>query len=161
VGYNIPNLLRRLFGEGALSTAFVPIYNDIKVKQNEEEQIKFALNLLSVLTLILCLLTILGIALAPLIVKCLYPGLAMQTKILAIKLTRIIFPYLFFIGLSSTFIAILNSHNYFFMTGLSSALLNIGMMATVLIPYFVLKVTGEELIIWAGWVVIIAVFFKP
>jgi len=111
VGYNIPNLLRRLFGEGALSTAFVPIYNDIKVKQNEEEQIKFALNLLSVLTLILCLLTILGIALAPLIVKCLYPGLAMQTKILAIKLTRIIFPYLFFIGLSSTFIAILNSHN--------------------------------------------------
>ncbi len=161
MGYNIPNLLRRLFGEGALSTAFVPIYNDIKVKQNEEEQIKFALNLLSVLTLILCLLTILGIALAPLIVKCLYPGLAMQTKILAIKLTRIIFPYLFFIGLSSTFIAILNSHNYFFMTGLSSALLNIGMMATVLIPYFVLKVTGEELIIWAGWVVIIAVFFKP
>ena len=160
VGYNIPNLLRRLFGEGALSTAFVPIYNDIKVKQNEEEQIKFALNLLSVLTLILCLLTILGIALAPLIVKCLYPGLAMQTKILAIKLTRIIFPYLFFIGLSSTFIAILNSHNYFFMTGLSSALLNIGMMATVLIPYFVLKVTGEELIIWAGWGVIIGGFLQ-
>ncbi|MDD5408350.1 MAG: lipid II flippase MurJ, partial [Candidatus Cloacimonas acidaminovorans] len=60
VGYNIPNLLRRLFGEGALSTAFVPLYNDIKIKQGKEKQIEFALNLLSVLTFILCILTILG-----------------------------------------------------------------------------------------------------
>ena len=160
VGYNIPNLLRRLFGEGALSTAFVPLYNDIKIKQGKEKQIDFALNLLSVLTLILCLLTILGMALAPLIVKCLYPGLAPHTAILAIKLTRIIFPYLFFIGLSSTFIAILNSHNYFFITGFSSALLNVGMIATVVIPYFVLKVSGEELIIWAGWGVIVGGFLQ-
>ncbi len=160
VGYNIPNLLRRLFGEGALSTAFVPLYNDIKIKQGKEKQIDFALNLLSVLTLILCLLTILGIALAPLIVKCLYPGLAPHTAILAIKLTRIIFPYLFFIGLSSTFIAILNSHNYFFITGFSSALLNVGMIATVVIPYYVLKVSGEELIIWAGWGVIVGGFLQ-
>jgi len=160
VGYNIPNLLRRLFGEGALSTAFVPLYNDIKIKQGKEKQIEFALNLLSVLTFILCILTILGIALAPLIVKCLYPGLASETKVLAIKLTRIIFPYLFFIGLSSTFIAILNSHNYFFMTGLSSALLNIGMISTVLIPYFVLKVSGEDLIVWAGGGVLVGGFLQ-
>lgn len=160
VGYNIPNLLRRLFGEGALSTAFVPIYNEISIKGDKDEQIEFALNLLSVLTLILCVLTLLGIILAPLIVKCLYPGLAAKTSILAIKLTRIMFPYLFFIGLSSTFIAILNSHNYFFMTGLSSALLNIGMIATVVIPYFILKVTGEELIIWSAWGVIIGGFLQ-
>ena len=160
VGYNIPNFLRRLFGEGALSTAFVPIYNEILIEDGKDKQIDFALNLLSILTLILVILTILGIAFASLIVKCLYPGLAPETTVLAIKLTRIIFPYLFFIGLSSTFIAILNSHNYFFMTGLSSALLNVGMISTIIIPYYVLKVSGEELIIWAGWGVIVGGFLQ-
>jgi putative peptidoglycan lipid II flippase len=56
----------------------------------------------------------------------LYPGLAPETAKWAITLTRIIFPYLFFIGLSSTMIAVLNSHDYIFMTGLSSALLILG-----------------------------------
>ncbi|MDX9828578.1 MAG: lipid II flippase MurJ, partial [Spirochaetia bacterium] len=109
IAYNIPNLLRRLFGEGALSTAFVPIYNDIGYKKDRQHQIDFALNMLSVLTLFLLILTVIGIAFAPLIVKLLYPGLNPASTVVAIKLTRIIFPYLFFIGLSSTFIAILNS----------------------------------------------------
>ncbi|MCK9583942.1 MAG: murein biosynthesis integral membrane protein MurJ, partial [Candidatus Cloacimonetes bacterium] len=118
VAYNIPNLLRRLFGEGALSTAFVPIYNEIGIKKDKAAQIDFALNVLSILTLFLLVLTAIGIAFAPWIVRALYPGLAENTTLVAIKLTRIIFPYLFFIGLSSSFIAILNSHEYFFMTGL-------------------------------------------
>ncbi len=151
VAYNIPNLLRRLFGEGALSTAFVPLYNEIGIKSGREKQIDFALNVLTVLTVFLLLLTILGIAFAPWIVKLLYPGLAPETSAVAIKLTRIIFPYLFFIGLSSTFIAILNSHDYFFMTGLSSALLNLGMIACVVIPYWIWGFSAEELIYPAGW----------
>jgi len=155
VAYNIPNLLRRLFGEGALSTAFVPIYNDIGIKKGKPAQIDFALNVLSILTVLLVLLTLLGIAFAPLIVRLLYPGLAPHTGIVAIKLTRIIFPYLFFIGLSSTFIAILNSHDYFFMTGLSSALLNIGMILSLLIPYWFWKLPAEQLIYPAGWGVVI------
>ncbi len=155
VGYNIPNLLRRLFGEGALSTAFVPIYNEIGISEGKDIQVQFAMNMLSILTLILSLITLIGMLISPLIVKALYPGLAPHTSLLAIKLTRIIFPYLFFIGLSSTFIAILNSHDYFFMTGLSSALLNIGMILTIIIPYYWLKVTGEQLIIWAGWGVLL------
>lgn len=155
VAYNIPNLLRRLFGEGALSTAFVPLYNDIGIKKDRDAQIEYALNVISILTLFLLILTVMGIALAPLIVRLLYPGLNPATTVVAIKLTRIIFPYLFFIGLSSTFIAILNSHDYFFMTGLSSALLNIGMIACVLVPYKVWGLTAEELIYPAGWGVIL------
>jgi len=160
VGYNIPNLLRRLFGEGALSTAFVPIYNEIGITDGKSKQVEFALNLLSIITLVLSVLTALGMLFAPLIVRGLYPGLATHTTILAIKLTRLIFPYLFFIGLSSTFIAILNSHDYFFMTGLSSALLNIGMILTIIIPYYWLGVTGEELVIWAGWGVLLGGFLQ-
>jgi len=155
VAYNLPNLLRRLFGEGALSAAFVPIYNEMGIKKGKAEQLKFAINVLSIITLFLTALTLLGIVLAPLIIKVLYPGLPPQTVVIAVKLSRIIFPYLFFIGLSSTFIAILNSHDFFFMTGLSSALLNIGMVSTILIPSMFYSYDGTDLIVWAGWGVFI------
>jgi putative peptidoglycan lipid II flippase len=160
VAYNLPNLIRRLFGEGALSSAFVPIYNEIGINKDKTTQLNFALNVLSILTLFLAALTFLGIVLAPILVRILYPGLPEQTALIAIKLSRIIFPYLFFIGLSSTFIAILNSHDYFFMTGLSSALLNLGMIASVLIPGAVYSSSGEGLIVWAGWGVIIGGFLQ-
>ena len=151
VAYNIPNLIRRLFGEGALSAAFVPIYNEIGVNKGKKEQFTFAINILSILTLFLTVLTIIGIAAAPLIVKLLYPGLPSNTLILAVKLCRIMFPYLFFIGISSTFIAILNSHDFFFMTGLSSAMLNLGMLATIITPSLLYNYSNEALIEWAGW----------
>lgn len=160
IAYNIPNLLRRLFGEGALSAAFVPIYNDIGIKEGRGKQVSFALNVLSLLTLFLAALTFLGIVFAPLIVKALYPGLPDNTTFFAIRLSRIIFPYLFFIGLSSTMIAILNSHDVFFLTGLSSALLNLGMMAGVLIPFWIWDLRGEQLIYWAGWGVFVGGFLQ-
>ena len=59
------------------------------------------------------------------------PGFSSEASILAIKLTRLLFPYLFFIGISSTLIAILNTHGYYFIPGLSSAFLNIGIIGTV------------------------------
>jgi putative peptidoglycan lipid II flippase len=130
---NIPNLLRRLFGEGALSAAFVPIYNEYGIKRGKRYQYLFALNVLTILTSILSALTILGLIFAPVLVKIIYPGLNLETNALTVKLTYVLFPYLFFIGLSSTMIAILNSHNYFFITGLSSALLNIAWIALIFI----------------------------
>ena len=160
VGYNIPNLLRRLFGEGALSTAFVPIYTEIGEKESVEKQQRFAINLLSILSLILLGITALGILLAPWIVRLLYPGLAPETTLMAIKLTRIMFPYLFFIGLSSTMIAVLNSHDYFFMTGLSSALLNIAMILFLIIPHSCFGLNGRELLTWSAWGVIMGGLFQ-
>lgn len=151
VAYKIPNLLRALFGEGALSTAFVPLYNEIGIKRGRRAQIDFALQVVSILCFILTVLTFLGLIFAPLIVRVLYPGLEESTKLLAIDLSRIMLPYLFLIGLSSTLIAILNSHDYFFMTGLSSALLNIGMLSTIFIPWFLLKPDKETLVYWAAW----------
>jgi putative peptidoglycan lipid II flippase len=160
VAYNLPNLIRRLFGEGALSAAFVPIYNEIGIKHDRKAQFDFAINVLSILTLFLAILTFLGIVFAPILVKLLYPGLSIQTSLLAVKLSRIVFPYLFLIGMSSTLIAILNSHDYFFMTGLSSAMLNLGMIAAVAIPATVMNVKGEDLVIWAGWGVIFGGVFQ-
>ncbi len=159
VAFNIPNLLRRLFGEGALSASFIPIYNELGFKRNRRYQMLFALNVLNILTVILGLLTILGILFTPLIIKYVYPGLAPETAQLAVKLTYIMFPYLFFIGLSSTFIAILNSHNYFFVTGLSSALLNVGWIVSIIIGSWCTGNT-EELIYFTAWGTIFGGFLQ-
>ncbi len=155
IAINIPNLLRRLFGEGALSAAFVPIYNQVGLQKGREQQIKFALNMLSLLTLFLTLLTIIGMAFAPTIVKLISPGLPEKTALLTVKLTRLVFPYLFFIGLSSTMISILNSHNKFFMTGLSSGLYNLGIIACITIPSLIFAFDAETLIFYAGYGVLL------
>lgn len=160
IAINIPNLLRRLFGEGALSAAFVPIYNRIGLQKGREEQIKFALNMLSLLTLFLTVLTIIGMVFSPTIVRLISPGLPEKTALLTIKLTRLIFPYLFFIGISSTMISILNSHNKFFMTGLSSGLYNLGIIGSVAIPFFIFKLEADALIYWASIGVLVGGFLQ-
>ncbi|MCK4694660.1 MAG: murein biosynthesis integral membrane protein MurJ, partial [Candidatus Cloacimonetes bacterium] len=156
VAYQIPNLLRKLFGEGALSAAFVPIYNEIGIKQDKKSQINFALNVLSLLSTFLLVLCLIGIFLAPLIVRVIAPGFDDKTYLLAMKLTRIMFPYLFLIGLSSTLISVLNSHNYFFIPGLSSAFLNIAMIGCLGIFIFLNEAPTVEskVVIWAYGVIL-------
>ncbi|MCF7793920.1 MAG: murein biosynthesis integral membrane protein MurJ [Candidatus Cloacimonetes bacterium] len=156
VAFQIPNFLRRLFGEGALSAAFVPIYTEMGVNKSREFQIKFALNVLSLLTAFLVILCIMGILLAPILVKVIAPGLDAETQQLTVKLTRILFPYLFLIGLSSTLISILNSHDIFFIPGLSSAFLNLGMIGCL--GFFVLindtSTMQEKVFVWSFGVLI-------
>lgn len=131
VAFLIPNMLRLLFGEGALSAAFIPIYNEFLKNKSKKDTIYFTLNILSILLIFLTLLTFIGILVAPLIVKIVAPGFSQNTAILCTKLTRILFPYIFLIGLTSIIIAILNSHNIFFIPSLSPVMLNFGMIITV------------------------------
>jgi len=160
IAFNIPNLLRRLFGEGALSAAFVPIYNEYGLKRGKRFQLLFACNVLSILTLFLAVLSLLGMVFAPLIVRVLYPGSSEETTELAIKLCRIIFPYLFFIGFSSTLIAILNSHNKFFITGLSSGMLNIAWIAMLFCGIIFVGKEPSELIFFAAYGVLLGGFLQ-
>lgn len=74
IAFLIPNMLRGLFGEGALAAAFIPVYTEIKEKRSKQAAISFALNLLSILIVILIILVILGILLAPLIINLIAPG---------------------------------------------------------------------------------------
>ncbi|MBN1949460.1 MAG: murein biosynthesis integral membrane protein MurJ, partial [Candidatus Cloacimonetes bacterium] len=154
--FQIPNLLRKLFGEGALSAAFVPIYNEIGIKRGFAAQFKFAVNVLSFLTTILLIICLLGIILAPWLVRLLAPGFNEITYLLALKLVRIMFPYLMLIGLSSTLISILNSHDYYFIPGLTSAFLNVAMFGSLLI---FINLTGETdlarlAVVWSWGVVL-------
>ena len=127
-GFRIPNLLRKLFGEGALSAAFIPIYTEVGIKKGKKEQLQFSYNMLSLLCLVLSILSLFGIFFAPILVKILAPGFDHQTHEITVTLTRILFPYLFLIGFSSILLSILNSHDFFFVPGLSSSFLNIGML---------------------------------
>jgi len=155
-GFKIPNLLRKLFGEGALSAAFIPIYYEIGTKKDKKQQIDFGLNILSILSLLLLFLSIIGIVITPFLVKIITPGFDEKTYELTVKLTRLIFPYLFLIGLSSTLISILNSHEKFFIPGLSSAFLNIGMIASpVLFILFNSESNLEERVIALSFGVLI------
>ena len=108
----------------------------------------------------LLFLSFLGVLFAPLIVRIIYPAVSAETSELAIKLCRLMFPYLFFIGLSSTFIAILNSHNKFFVTGLSSGLLNIGWIAFVIFGSVVLRKETYDLVFYAAYGVMLGGFLQ-
>jgi len=136
VAFVIPNMLRGLFGEGSLAAAFIPTYTEIKETRSREEAIAFAANLLSILVLILIGLVLLGLLLAPYIIRIMAPGFSKEVQELTIHLTRILFPYLFLIGLTSSIIAILNAHKIFFFPSLSPLMLNLGIIMPILFVSF-------------------------
>ncbi|MDP8227220.1 MAG: murein biosynthesis integral membrane protein MurJ [Candidatus Celaenobacter polaris] len=136
VAFVIPNMLRGLFGEGSLAAAFIPTYTEIKETRSKEEAVAFALNLLSILVLILIGLVLLGLLLAPYIIRIMAPGFSAEVQELTIHLTRILFPYLFLIGLTSSIIAILNAHKIFFFPSLSPLMLNLGIILPILFVSF-------------------------
>ena len=114
VAFRIPNTFRRLFSEGTFNAAFVPSYAS-EFSQGKEKSDIFANNVLNLLILSLLFLTLLVEIFMPIFVFLIAPGFEGETQKmnLAINLTRITFPFLFFISLASFFAAILNSHNRF------------------------------------------------
>jgi len=131
--FRIPNLLRKLFGEGAISNAFVPVLTDYIAKDGQEQAFGLARSALWVLSILLAAVSICGVVMAPLIVKVVAPGFANAAgKIpLTITLTRIMFPYIFFIGLVALCMGILNAFGRFAAPALAPVLLNLAMIGAV------------------------------
>lgn len=159
IAFLIPNMLRGLFGEGALAAAFIPVYTEIKEKRSKQAAISFALNLLSILIVILIILVILGILLAPLIINLIAPGFSAEAQELTTNLTKILFPYLFLIGLTSVIISLLNAHSVFFYPSLSPAMLNFGIVVPVLVYTFFYDTTlAQKAILFSGGVLLGGIF---
>ena len=114
VAFRIPNTFRRLFAEGTFNSAFVPSYTSELVK-NKSRSNKFANDVFNFLFLALFFLVLIIEIFMPIFVGLIAPGFVEDTKKfeLATILTRITFPFLLFISLSSFFGAVLNSHNKF------------------------------------------------
>ncbi len=126
VAFRIPNTFRRLFSEGTFNAAFVPTYSSELIRGKRKAN-SFANTIFNLLLLGL-LFTILIIEIfMPAFIKIIAPGFFNETEKLkiAIDLTRITFPFLFFISLASFFSAILNSHNKFAAAAAAPIILNI------------------------------------
>ena len=113
VAFRIPNLLRRLFAEGAFAQAFVPILAEYKNRRGEAETRLLVDHVAGLLALALFIVTLIGIAAAPVIVYVSAPGFSAnpQKFALTIDLLRITFPYILFVSLVSLAGGILNTHS--------------------------------------------------
>jgi len=133
VAFRIPNLLRRLFAEGSLSIAFIPVFTEYLTNKGKGEAFKLAGSAILLLSIILTMLALFGILLSPLIVRIIAPGFAGSPEKLSltITLTRIMFPYIFFIGMVALCMGILNVLGHFAAPALAPVLLNLAMIGGV------------------------------
>ncbi|WP_137719823.1 murein biosynthesis integral membrane protein MurJ [Methylobacillus flagellatus] len=140
VAFKIPNLLRRLFAEGAFSQAFVPVLAEYKNQRGQQETRQLVDHVATLLGLTLVLVTVLGVLGAPLVVQLSAPGFAADAAKfeLTVQLLRIIFPYIFFISLVSLAGGVLNTYSKFSVPAFTPVWLNLSFILAALFfaPYF-------------------------
>ncbi|VFP86729.1 Lipid II flippase MurJ [Candidatus Erwinia haradaeae] len=140
VAFKLPNLFRRIFAEGAFSQAFIPILTEYKNAKNIELTKVFIRHASGLLTLIVSLVSLLGIFVAPWVIIVTAPGFSHTTEqfVITVSLIHIIFPYILLISLASLAGSILNTWNFFVVPALSPILLNFSMISFLLLatPYF-------------------------
>ncbi len=143
VAFRIPNIFRRLFAEGSLSISFIPVFSDYLAKKGKDEAFRLAGSAVRLLSIILVAVTITGIIISPIVVRLIAPGFTDDPDkySLTVSLTRIMFPYIFFICLTALFMGILNVLGNFAAPAFSPVLLNISMITALL---FVSPHTGES-----------------
>ena len=137
VAFRIPNTFRRLFAEGTFNAAFIPSYVSEKTK-NQKRGKKFADEVLGILILILFFIILLVEIFTPYLVYLIAPGFVDNSEKfnLAVEFTRITFPFLLFVSISSFFSGILNSNNRFAAAAAAPIILNIVLILSLLISYF-------------------------
>lgn len=133
IAFRIPNLLRRLFGEGAFSQAFVPILGEFKARQGEEATRILIGHVVTVLVWSLVLITVVGIVGAPWVVWLMATGLEGQESFATtVLLTRIMFPYILLIALVAAAAGVLNTWKRFAIPAFTPVLLNLSFIACAL-----------------------------
>ncbi len=133
VGFRIPNLLRDLFAEGALSAAFVKVFTDYQLKGGEKEAWRLASLVFNCLAVVLSIITVIGILLSPLFVKIItynylgdpnhfYPA---EKAALATTLMQIMFPFILLVALAALAMGVLNTKGKFAVPASASTAFNI------------------------------------
>ena len=154
VAFKIPNFMRRLFAEGAFSQAFVPVLAEYQKTRTLEEVRVFLARIAGSLSVVLTLVTIIGVMATPVIVFIFAPGFGHDATraVLATDMLRLTFPYLMLISLTAMAGAILNTYGYFGVPAITPVLLNISLIiaAIFLSPFF------EQPIVALAWGVLIA-----
>jgi len=165
VAFKIPNLFRDLVGEGATNAAVVPVFSEYLLKKEREDFWRFVSVILTLAFIVLSVITILGIICAPVIVRMIAPGFMANPEklMLAIQLTKMMFPYLIFIGLTAYCMGILFTFRSFLVPAFSPCLLNISIIVSALIASKRMEepVFGLAVGVLVGGVLQLAVQIKP
>lgn len=160
VAFRIPNLLRRLFAEGSLTIAFIPVFTEYLSRKGKKEAFALGRAAVRLLSVLLALTALLGIVCAPLIVWLIAPGFASSPdkQALTILLTRIMFPYIFFIGLVALAMGILNALGHFAAPALAPVMLNLAIITSALLiaPRLAEPVVGLAIGVCVGGVLQLA-----
>jgi putative peptidoglycan lipid II flippase len=153
VAFRLPNLLRRMFAEGAFSQAFVPIFGEYKNRKGHDETKLLVDHVTTLLAIILFVITLIGIIAAPILIYISAQGFVKEpeTFALTVQLLRLTSPYIFFISLVAVAAAILNTYNKFWVPAFAPVLLNLCFIGAALwlAPYC------DPPIMAMGWAVLV------
>ncbi len=157
VAFRIPNTFRRLFAEGTFNSAFVPSYTSELIKGKSKSN-KFANEIFNLLLLFLLFLVLVAEIFMPALISLIAPGFVEYSSKVetAIILTRITFPFLIFVSLSSFFGAILNSHNKFAAASAAPIILNLVLISILLFGNYL----DDKIIYFLSYGVSIAGFLQ-
>ncbi len=135
VAFRIPSLLRRLTAEGALTSAFVPVFTETATRKGKAQAFALACNIATILVAILIAVSLVCEIFAPWVVRAVAPGFTSdeQTFELTTLLLRIMFPYIILISIASVLMGMLNSMGRFFVPASAPAFLNIAIISSVLL----------------------------
>ncbi len=125
VAFRIPNVLRDLFAEGALSAAFVKVFTDYQINKSEKEAWRLASLILNALAIILSVITIVGIIFSRQFVSLIASGFSPEKAALATTLTQIMFPFILLVALAAVAMGVLNTKGVFGIPASASTVFNV------------------------------------
>lgn len=130
--FRIPNFLQNLFGEGALSASFIPVYANLLGQGKKEEAGRIAGAIVCILSLVVSIIVLVGVLATPLLIDLIAPGFTGEKRTLTISLVRILFPGAGLLVISAWCLGVLNSHRRFFLSYSAPVIWNVAMIAALL-----------------------------
>jgi putative peptidoglycan lipid II flippase len=144
LAFTIPNLFRRLLGEGALTAAFIPIFKEKEKIHGEAEMWRVSNAVISGLVVAAC--AVIAVVLAGVSVALMFEQHFDGKTVLMLQLLRVMFPYMLLVCLTACFMGMLNARGHFFIPAMGATMLNVVMIASVLwlAPHFATDLAKED-----------------
>lgn len=148
VAFRVPNLLRDLFAEGALSTAFITVFSQKIEKEGERSAWALAAKMMTLAVVFMSAITILGILFSRPLIALLAGGFRPEDRDMTILLTQIMFPFILLVSLAALVMGMLNSRNVFGVPAMASSFFNIGsIVGGLLIGWWIDPQFGQKALI--------------
>jgi putative peptidoglycan lipid II flippase len=148
VAFTIPNALRSLLGEGAVTSAVVPMLSEKLAKEGDDAARSFFARVRGASLVALAVVTVLGVVFAGPLTKLFASGYGPDEFARTVALTRAVFPYIFFMGTAALGMAALNANRRFAVAAFAPALLNVALVVFALLAFYVAK--GDR-VQWLAW----------